>query len=281
MSSQKKSDVIVVGGGIMGLFTALNLAERGRSVTVLERNRIWAEASAVNAGSLAVQNKLLPLVPYTLAAFDVWKAMSDRLGCDVDYHQTGGYKVATTAQEVARLRSSVDAQKRIGLPISWMEPSDIKFEAPWLSEHVLAASYCSLDSFASPTRLGPAIRRALERAGVSIVENIEIKAIDAAGSIRVEAADRTIWARDLVIAAGAWVWSGVETDTASISFAISANIFRKSENRFALGWRCAAAARLLESTSQRATTSTFGWELRDPRSAAPMPPTPMLARRSL
>lgn len=205
MSSQQSSDAVVVGGGVMGLFTALNLAEQGRSVTVVERRRIWSEASAVNAGSLAAQNKLPPLVPYTLAAFEVWKALPERIGCDVDYRQTGGYKIATTPQEVTRLRAGLEAQRSVGLPVRFMEQQDIRSETPWMSEAVLAATYCPLDSFASPIRVGPGLHRTLKSLGVAIAEDTDIRSIDVSGDrVLLDTDAGSFRASQLVIAAGAW-----------------------------------------------------------------------------
>jgi glycine/D-amino acid oxidase-like deaminating enzyme len=200
----QESYAIVIGGGTMGLFTALNLAERGRSVTVLERGTVWGEASSVNAGSLGVQNKLLPLVPYAVAAFDVWAGLAKRLGRDVGYHRTGGYKVATSQDEVERLRSGFEAQLEVGLPLQWKSEDELRKEAPWMSEMVTAASYCELDGQASPTRLGPALMTAVRRSKVDIVERVQIGALKTNGSVTVETSRGVFHARNLVISAGGW-----------------------------------------------------------------------------
>ena len=56
-------DVAVIGAGIQGLSTALFLTRAGRDVVIFERGDPWREASGVNAGSLAIRNKRLPLMP--------------------------------------------------------------------------------------------------------------------------------------------------------------------------------------------------------------------------
>ncbi len=198
------SHVVVIGGGIMGMLTALNLADRGCKVTILEKGRVWSEASGVNAGSLGVQNKLLPLVPYTLAAFEIWRRLGERLHCDIDFHQTGGYKIATTVEEVERLRKGAEGQSRAGLDLRWLEPADLRREAPWLSDTILAGTYCAQDGFASPLRVGPAVRAALAAAGAVIHEHCLIRSIEAGKGIRVETSAGVIGADQLVIAAGAW-----------------------------------------------------------------------------
>ena len=62
----RDAEVVVVGAGIMGLSTGIFLARAGKEVVILDRGEPWREASGVNAGSLGVQNKRLPLVPFTL-----------------------------------------------------------------------------------------------------------------------------------------------------------------------------------------------------------------------
>ena len=109
--NSRHANVIVVGAGAFGLFTALALAEAGKSVVILDRGAAWSEASAVNAGSLAVQNKLPALVPYTLWAWDIWLHLAKQLGCDVGVRRTGGYKVATSPEEAVRLEKIAQEQE--------------------------------------------------------------------------------------------------------------------------------------------------------------------------
>src|SRR5215468_9302096 len=73
-------DVAVIGAGVQGLTTALYLAREGRDVLVLERGDPWREASGVNAGSLAIQNKRLPLVAVARAALEQWATWQRELG---------------------------------------------------------------------------------------------------------------------------------------------------------------------------------------------------------
>src|SRR5262245_53957232 len=112
-------DVIVVGAGIQGLTTALTLARAGREVAVLERGDPFREASGVNAGSLAVQNKRLPLVPFARAALSQWRRDQDELG-DLGFVSAGGLRVAESVEDVARLRASAAEQAALGLPLEWL-----------------------------------------------------------------------------------------------------------------------------------------------------------------
>lgn len=106
--------VCVVGAGVIGVAAALELAERGIDTLVLERGEAGLEASAANAGTLAVQNKPLAALPAALRAVELWAGLSDRLGIDVEYERRGGFRVAHTEEDVARLEAAVRAQRDAG-----------------------------------------------------------------------------------------------------------------------------------------------------------------------
>ena len=200
----RTADVLVIGGGTFGQFATLALAEAGCEVTLIDRASLWSEASSVNAGSLAVQNKLADLVPYTLWAWDLWLRMSDRLGTDVGVQRTGGYKVAMTEAEAERLDRVAAAQKTVGLRVERLDPAALREQAPWLSKDVVAATFSPDDGFASPTLLGPALRRAIEASGAAIVEHAPVTAIRRDGGLTVETPSGSFHPRKLAITAGAW-----------------------------------------------------------------------------
>jgi len=198
------AEIIVIGGGIFGLFCALTLAEAGKSVIILERSRVWSEASAVNAGSLAVQNKLPALVPYALWAWELWGTMSDRLGADVGVRRDGGYKVAFSDAEAERLDQALDEQRALGLNAQRLDRHEIRALAPWISPECVAATFSPEDGYASPTLVGPALRRKVEAAGVMLIENAGVQAIRQTASIRVETTRGIFLAEKLALTTGAW-----------------------------------------------------------------------------
>lgn len=206
-------EIAVVGGGVQGLSTALHLARAGREVLVLERGEPWREASGVNAGSLAVQNKRLPLVPYARAALAEWRRFHDDLG-DVGFVNAGGLRVAVSAEDVPRLSESVAQQRALGLPIEWLEGESLRRHAPWVGD-VAAGTYCAEDSFASPLLAGGALVEALRKEGGSVAPDTPVEAVESRGDrIHVTTARGVLTCRTLAIAAGAWSgeiarWLGV------------------------------------------------------------------------
>jgi glycine/D-amino acid oxidase-like deaminating enzyme len=209
------ADVVVVGGGVQGLCTALGLARAGRDVLVVERGEPWREASGVNAGSLAVQNKRLPLVPYARAALAEWRRIQADLG-DVGLVGAGGVRVAVYPEDVPRLAESAERQQALGVPVEWLEGDRLRTVAPWLGEGVVAGSFCPEDSFASPLLAGRVLLEGFRKAGGTVWSGTTARAAEADGDrLRLATDQGTLTCRTLVVAAGAWSgevarWLGVE-----------------------------------------------------------------------
>ena len=201
----RAAEVVIVGAGIMGLCTGIFLARAGKEVLVVERGEPWREASGVNAGSLGVQNKLLPLVPFTLEALKMWRGAGELFGGDMGFVPSGGLRVATSSEDAADLAASAGEQRTVGLATEWLEGDALRTRAPWLGPTVIAATFSESDSFAIPLQAGPVLVEAFRGAGGSLrpgATAIEVAA-DADG-VTLTTQDGSVACRDLVIAAGAW-----------------------------------------------------------------------------
>ncbi|HEX4473594.1 MAG TPA: FAD-dependent oxidoreductase, partial [Polyangiaceae bacterium] len=109
-STPTTSDVVVIGGGVMGTACAWKLAERGLSVVVLEKSIPGAEASTAAAGILGAHAEAHgpgPMADLLLAGLDRHAAWSDALagatGIDVEFRKSGVLRLARDARGVKRL----------------------------------------------------------------------------------------------------------------------------------------------------------------------------------
>ncbi|MBI1777839.1 MAG: FAD-binding oxidoreductase [Proteobacteria bacterium] len=199
-------DAAIVGGGVMGCATALELAAGGMSVAVVERRALGVGASGVNAGTLSLQIKRAALVPYALKGLALWRTTSERFGVDVHYRQTGGLTVAFTEAEAEILTQRMGERKAAGVPLEIISGERARAIEPGLSAAVRVASWCAEDGYADSTATGRAYRKALLGAGVTLREGEEVTRIERHdGSFAIRTPKGSLEARRVVLAGGAWL----------------------------------------------------------------------------
>lgn len=209
-----RSDVVVVGGGLIGLSAAWRLAQGGRSVTVLERDTVGAGASLAATGMLAPAAEHEPgsdpLLPLALESLSRWPGFRDDLqaasGLDIDYRQEGTLVLALGRDEVERLRFRHDLQKRSGLDARWLTGPDVRAREPRLRPAVTAGLFCPHDHQVDPARVMAALVQACLGAGVTLVEGCPVAALDWSASrvTGVRHAHGLTLADTIVLATGAW-----------------------------------------------------------------------------
>lgn len=210
----ERGDVVVVGGGLIGLSIAWRLAEAGRSVTVVERESVGAGASLAATGMLAPAAEHEPgsdlLLPLALESLRRWPGFRDALqaasGLDIDYRQDGTLVLAIGRDEVDRLRFRYDLQRRSGVEAAWLTGPETRAREPLMRPNVTAGIRCPADAQVDPRLVMAALVRACEAAGIRIVERTAVEALDRQGGrvTGIVAAGRRIAAGTVILAAGAW-----------------------------------------------------------------------------
>jgi sarcosine oxidase subunit beta len=201
-----KSDVLVIGAGIAGCATALQLARRGKKVTLLERDQAGVRASGVNFGGCRQNGRDMRELPIAMRARTMWDALPSLIGFDGEFRATGNLRLASDEERAGQLdQFYTDATSR-GLALVRLERMDLIARYPWLSAKPIRGVLCPSDGHANPRLVGPAFAFAAQDAGATLVEHTEItEGWYANGAFQVRAADnRTFAAPVLVNCAGAW-----------------------------------------------------------------------------
>jgi sarcosine oxidase subunit beta len=204
--SVQSSDVLVVGGGLMGVATAFFLRRRGVSVTVLERGLVGQQASGTNFGNVRRQARYLPQLPLANRSHGIWCRLPELIGEDLEFLPSGHIRVAYSQDQVGVLEKYAREAREYGLDLELFSGIAMRERYPFLGPEVKAASLSAADGHANPRLAAPAFARAAIRAGAHIVENCEVAAIARDGAdFRASCADgREFRAPTLLIASGAW-----------------------------------------------------------------------------
>lgn len=202
------TEVVIIGAGVIGLSAGLELLRRRRRVLVVERREVGAGASGNNAGSCALQNKLLPLVPLSREAVEIWQerqAEFEREGLDLGYVRTGGFRLAETPAEEEELRRTAAAQRALGVQTDVLSGDEARARAPYLGPTVRAAAWCPDDGMCDVLHAMQALATAYRRRGGVLWTHTEAAGLQRAPSGYVVQTPRgPVRAERVIIAAGIW-----------------------------------------------------------------------------
>ncbi|EHK75073.1 FAD dependent oxidoreductase, partial [Sinorhizobium meliloti CCNWSX0020] len=95
------ADAVVIGGGIVGVFTAYYLARRGLKVALVEKGRIGAEQSSRNWGWCRQQNRDARELPMATKSLDLWERFAAENGEDTGFHRCGLFYLSNSEEELA------------------------------------------------------------------------------------------------------------------------------------------------------------------------------------
>ncbi|MGQ4433813.1 MULTISPECIES: glycine oxidase ThiO [unclassified Streptomyces] len=205
------SDVLVVGGGIIGLVTAWRAAQRGFGTAVLDPEP-GGGAAQVAAGMLAAVTELhygeQTLLALNLASAhrypDFAAELTDLTGLDLGYRRCGTLAVALDADDRAHLRELHALQQQSGLDSEWLSGRECRRLEPMLAPGVRGGLRVDGDHQVDPRRLAAALVAACERAGVVFhrawAERLTVARDRATGVVTRD--DATLVADQVVLAAG-------------------------------------------------------------------------------
>jgi glycine oxidase len=170
-------DVVVVGGGAIGLACAWRLAARGAAVTVVDPDP-GGGASGVAAGMLAPVTEARigeePLLRLNLASWSRWPAFAAEVeqasGQPIGYREDGTLVVALDADDRAALDDLADRHRAMGLEVTALRGRDARRLEPGLAPGVRAGLHAADERSVDPRALVAALRTAAVGAGASIVE---------------------------------------------------------------------------------------------------------------
>jgi glycine oxidase len=209
----KNADVVVIGGGIIGLSVAWRLIKSGVSVAVLEQGQVGAQASGAAAGMLAPlseADKPGPFVELGIASLrmyhDFVADLKEATGLETECVSPGLLRVAMNEEEAKSLQMANRWQQATGLKVVFLTGEEAREVEPGLSVNIVAATLSPDEKQYESPRLVRALALACARKGVQIMENAPVVGFQTSGD-RVSHVKslNDIWeCAKVVIAGGAW-----------------------------------------------------------------------------
>lgn len=218
-SGPQTTDVVVIGGGLIGCAAAYYLAKAGVRATLVEKGAINRQASGQNAGSLHFQMEHREVaygdelsqragaqIPLKLAAIRLWSELEDDLQADLEVVQHGGMTVAETDEEVEALRRKQRLERQSGLVTELLTGPEARRLCPALSDKVKAVAFCPDEGHANPRLVTPAYARRAAELGARIITGASVVALARRRDdwvVTLSSGER-FRCRAVVNAAGAW-----------------------------------------------------------------------------
>lgn len=198
--------VVVIGAGVIGICTALTLAERGVSVVVVEKGFVGAEQSSRNWGWCRTTGRDLAEVPLAMESVRLWDRMAERVGADVGFSRAGVAYVAESARELAGHEAWLEQARDYQVSSRVLGPDETAALLPQAGRRFAGSLVTESDGKAEPHRAVPAMAAACRRLGVVIVEGCAARGLDLqAGRVVGVVTERgTIRCDAAVLAGGAW-----------------------------------------------------------------------------
>jgi glycine oxidase len=215
MSEQQSADVVIVGGGIIGLAAAWRARQRGMAVTVLERDETGQGTSRVAAGMLAAVAEVefgeagRRLLDLGLRSAELWPGFASELegaaGQDVGLLKTGTLLLARDDDEARELERQLAFRDSLGLRVERLRASEARDREPGLAPTVRLEA--PDDHSVDPRLVLTALRQACASAGVRLREHATVARVELDGErvsgVTLDDGERLSAGR-VVLAAGPW-----------------------------------------------------------------------------
>ncbi|PYS01642.1 MAG: glycine oxidase ThiO [Acidobacteria bacterium] len=202
-------DVIVIGGGVIGLSIARQLAG-SKSVLLLDRGATGQATSHAAAGMLSPlseadnQGPFFQLCRASLALYDQFiDELQQESGLNVAYSKEGLLSLASSEASAATLRQRYEWQRQAGFGVELLLPNQVKKMEPLVTVPIIDALFMPAERSVAPRRLLNAIRESCFARGVEIRTGVHV---DAISPNTIHFAHTTMQAASIIIASG--VWSG-------------------------------------------------------------------------
>lgn len=204
-----EADVVVIGGGVAGVFSAYYLARRGVKVALVEKGLVGAEQSSRNWGWCRQQNRDARELPISTRSLDLWDRLAEETGEDVGFRRCGLFYLSQNEAELEGWARWRDFARTVGVTTHMLTAEEATERGSATGRAWKGGVFSPSDGTADPSRAVPVVARAILALGGTVHQGCAARGLELSGG-RVSAVvteKGTIRTKVAVMAGGAWASS--------------------------------------------------------------------------
>jgi glycine/D-amino acid oxidase-like deaminating enzyme len=208
-SLPETADAVVIGAGIIGVFTAYYLARRGLKVALIEKGRVGAEQSSRNWGWCRQQNRDARELPMATKSLALWEQFSADSGERTGFRRCGLLYLSNDDEELATWARWRDFARTVGVATQVLSAAEANERARSTGKAWKGGVFSPTDGTADPSKAAPAVARALMALGGTVHQECAARGVELTGGrlSAVVTEKGTIRSKVAVLSAGAWASS--------------------------------------------------------------------------
>ena len=203
------ADAVVIGAGIVGIFTAYYLAKRGLKVVVVEKGRVGAEQSSRNWGWCRQQNRDARELPMATKSLDLWESFAAETGEDTGFRRCGQLYLSDDEAELAGWARWRDFARGVGVTTHMLDSAAASERGKATGRIWKGGVFSPSDGTADPANAAPAVARAILKLGGTVRQGCAARGIETEGGrlSAVVTEHGTIRTKTAILSGGAWASS--------------------------------------------------------------------------
>jgi sarcosine oxidase subunit beta len=176
---EKTADVVIIGGGIVGLSIAYYLAlKKAGRIVLFEKGQLGEGSTSRCVGGIRTQFSTEINIRFSLESLKTFEQFKEEFGVNPEFKRIGYLFLATTDWEMEIFKENVKLQKKFNIPVELLSPDEISARWPYLRiDNILGGTFCSWDGYAGPSEILSGFASGAKRAGVKIYEGMEVMRI--------------------------------------------------------------------------------------------------------
>lgn len=174
----QSTDVVVIGGGVIGCSVAYHLARRGVSVTLVEKSDIASGTSGACDKAVLLQSKNPGLhLKMALESVKLFPGLQEELDVDIEFKKDGGMIVIYTEEQWKIMEQFVERQNKLGLAVQLLGKDEARRRQPAFAENIVGSTYSPMDGEVNPIYLALGFFRGAKKYGAKTMLGTEVRGI--------------------------------------------------------------------------------------------------------